>query len=64
MIGIFGKTLRNHKKDTNEKLSQSFMKLITRLIVIDIAPLTLYFIISRSLICDCPLLKDITFNTN
>ena len=43
MIGIFGKTLRNHKKDTNEKLSQSFMKLITRLIVIDIAPLTLLF---------------------
>ena len=43
--------------------------LITRLIVIDIAPLTVLFrncrciVIARSLICNCPLLKDININT-
>ena len=43
--------------------------IIARLIAIDIAPLTVLlliarcFVIARSLICNCPLLKDISFNT-
>ena len=34
-----------------------------QLIEINIAPLTVLFVIARSLICNCPLLKDISFNT-
>ena len=33
------------------------------MLVIDIAPLTVLFVIARSLICNCPLLKDISFKT-
>ena len=44
--------------------NESIIKmLITRLIVIGVAPLTVCFIIARSLICNCPLLKDISLNT-
>ena len=41
----------------------SIYSLITQLIVISIAPLTEYFVIARSLICNCSLLKDFSFNT-
>ena len=46
-------------------------EIVTRLIVIDITPLTVFyntvvlrcFTIARSLICNCPLLKGISFST-
>ena len=44
----------------NEELMEIIL-LITRLIVIDITPLRC-FVTARALICNYPLLKDISFN--
>ena len=48
--------------DSYKKREYPINNLITRLIVIDIAPLTVLFY-NYPLFCNYPLLKDISFNT-
>ena len=50
---------RTKKVNNKESVREAIKCIITWLIVINIAS----FAVGRSLICNCPLLKDISFNT-